>query len=132
MPLTESGLSTLVAVAGSRLTLLEADSIEIAVAEAHAAVIGAAAAAAGGHMHGLGVNATAAAAVMPPAAGAAAAVPPERTASANFGQLGPQFPALRALVLRRLLSSSPQLWQLAPGLTSLVIWGEANNAGLAR
>jgi hypothetical protein len=49
-----------------------------------------------------------------------------------FGQLGPQLPGLRALVLRRLPSSSPQLWQLAPGLTSLVVWGEANNAGLAR
>ncbi|WIA15536.1 hypothetical protein OEZ85_002170 [Tetradesmus obliquus] len=49
-----------------------------------------------------------------------------------FGQLGPQLPGLRVLVLRRLPSSSPQLWQLAPGLTSLVVWGEGNNAGMAR
>ncbi|WIA35739.1 hypothetical protein OEZ86_004140 [Tetradesmus obliquus] len=84
MPLTESGLSLLVAAAGSRLALLEADSIEIG------------------------------------------------SAGPLFGQLGPQLPGLRVLVLRRLPSSSPQLWQLAPGLTSLVVWGEGNNAGMAR
>lgn len=50
----------------------------------------------------------------------------------GFGQLGPQLPALQVLQLRRITSVSPQLWQLAPGLTSLVVWGEASNTGLIR
>jgi hypothetical protein len=50
----------------------------------------------------------------------------------GFGQLGPQFPALRVLQLRRVTSGSPHLWQLAPRLTSLVVWGEASNTGLIR
>lgn len=52
--------------------------------------------------------------------------------SGSLGQLGPQLPALRVLRLRRLPSGCPPLWQFAPGLMSLVVWGEANNAGLTR
>uniref|UniRef100_A0A383V6V6 F-box domain-containing protein n=1 Tax=Tetradesmus obliquus TaxID=3088 RepID=A0A383V6V6_TETOB len=141
MPLTESGLSLLVAAAGSRLALLEADSIEIVNAEAHPTAVTTAAGAGGA----AGAAAVALNAAAPPAlpaaaaggaaaAAAAAAAGPDRQGSAGplFGQLGPQLPGLRVLVLRRLPSSSPQLWQLAPGLTSLVVWGEGNNAGMAR
>lgn len=49
-----------------------------------------------------------------------------------FGQLGPQLPVLQVLRLRRVTSGSPQLWQLTPALTSLVVWGEASNTGLIR
>lgn len=131
MPLTESGLAVLVATAGSRLAVLEAGSIEILMADPHptlAAAVAVAVAAAGG-------AAPAAAAVAPAAAGGgatAAAASLSHAGSGGFGQLGPQLPALRVLQLRWLPSSCPPLWQLAPGLTSLVVWGGANNAGLAR
>ena len=131
MPLTEVGLSVLVAIAGSKLAILEADSIEILVPDAHAAP--------GGQALALGALAAAAAvpaaAGPPAAAGLAAAAPAlllSHAGSGSFGQLGPQLPALRALQLRWLPSSCLPLWQLAPGLTSLVVWGGANNAGLTR
>lgn len=138
MPLTESGLAVLVATAGSRLAVLEADSIEIVVADPHPA-LAAAVAAAGGHIF---AGQAPAAAATPAAAastaavagggGVAAAASLTPAGSGGFGQLGPQLPALRVLQLRWLPSSCPPLWQLAPGLTSLVVWGGANNAGLTR
>lgn len=129
MPLTETGLSILVATAGSKLAILEADSIEIVMQDGHGM--------AGGQALGglAAVVAVPAAAGPPAAAGYATALPAislSHAGSGSFGQLGPQLPALRALQLRWLPSSCPPLWQLAPGLTSLVVWGGANNAGLTR
>lgn len=115
MPLTESGLALLVAAAGHTLQLLEADCIEIQHADPHAqpAPGGAAGAPAGGAHAGGGLGLSGG-------------------SGSGFGQLGPQLLALKVLQLRRVTSGSPHLWQLAPRLTSLVVWGEASNTGLIR
>jgi hypothetical protein len=119
MPLGESGLALLVAAAGSTLRLLEAESIEVQVAEPHAppapgpAAGAAAYAAAAAHAGGL--------------LGAGGS-----SGSGSLGHLGPQLVALQVLQLRRVTSASPHLWQMAPRLTSLVVWGEASNTGLIR
>jgi hypothetical protein len=127
LTLTESGLPLLAGAVGSRLQLLQADCIKVAPADLHTGLgllVAPPAAAAAQHHTGGGVA----------AAGAAGGslVPGGAGGSGTFGQLGPQLPALRVLQLRRLGSSSPQLWQLAPNLTSLMVWGETNNAGLTR
>lgn len=98
------------------------------MADPHPAVAAAVAAAAGGAV----LAAPPPAAAAGGAAGGAVGGGLQAAGSGGFGQLGPQLPALRVLQLRRLPSSCPPLWQLAPGLTSLVVWAEANNAGLTR
>lgn len=110
MLLSESGLTLLVAAAGHTLQVLEADCIEVQHADPHAQ--------AGGHA----------------GAGAHAGAAPGSSAGSGsgFGQLGPQLLALKVLRLRRVSSGSPHLWQLAPRLTSLVVWGQASNTGLIR
>jgi hypothetical protein len=116
MALSEGGLAHIAAAAGTRLALLQADTVE--------AADGAAAAAA--------VAATAAPSAFTGHSSSSIGGGQGGSGSGAFGQLGPQLPALRVLQLRRLPSVSPVLWQLAPRLTELVVSGEASNAGLSR
>lgn len=111
MLLSESGLTLLVAAAGHTLQVLEADCIEVQHADPHAQP--------GGHAGGAGAH-------------AGAALGFSGGSGSGFGQLGPQLLALKVLRLRRVSSGSPHLWQLAPRLTSLVVWGQASNTGLIR
>lgn len=119
MPLSESGLGLLVTASSHTLHFLECDCIEVQHADPHAHPAPAAAGAgapggSAGGAHGSG------------------ALGYSGGSGGGFGQLGPQLLALHALRLRRVTSGSPHLWQLAPRLTSLVVWGEASNTGLIR
>jgi len=126
--LSETGLSLLISAAGPRLRMLHADCIEVVPADHHGPQQ---------HAPGPGAAPGAASALAGPAAGAGGLAGGLAGSSGSgsgggFGQLGPQLPALQVLQLRRITSVSPQLWQLAPSLTSLVVWGEASNTGLIR
>jgi hypothetical protein len=119
MPLSESGLGLLVTAASHTLHFLECDCIEVQQADPHAhpAPAAAGAGAQGGTAGG---------------AHGGGALGHSGGSGSTFGQLGPQLLALHILRLRRVTSGSPHLWQLAPRLTSLVVWGEASNTGLIR